>query len=51
MEYDTITVINKRPYIFSFEQVLSFMMALGSIQPLDRNEFQEHFLGVKAVGA
>jgi hypothetical protein len=26
-------------------------MALGSTQPLNRNEYQEHFLGVKAAGA
>ena len=26
-------------------------MALGSTQPLNRNEYQEYFLGVKAVGA
>jgi hypothetical protein len=26
-------------------------MALGSTQPLNRNEYQEYFLGVKAAGA
>ena len=25
-------------------------MALGSTQPLNRNEYQEHFLGIKAAG-
>jgi hypothetical protein len=26
-------------------------MALGLTQPLNRNEYQEYFLGVKAAGA
>ena len=26
-------------------------MALGLTQPLNRNEYQEHFLGVRAAGA
>jgi hypothetical protein len=37
--------------IFHWHNPSDRTMALGSTQPLNRNEYQELFLGVKAVGA
>jgi len=37
--------------IFQWHNPSGRTVALGSTQPLNRNEYQEHFLGVKAAGA
>jgi hypothetical protein len=37
--------------IFHWHNPSGRTMALGSTQPLYRNEYQEYFLGVKAAGA
>ena len=38
-------------WIFLLTQNPTDTKALGSTQPLTRNEYQEYFLGVKATGA
>ena len=48
MQCDTITVIDESPYIFSFE-VFKFYDDPGVNSASNRNEYQEHFLGVKAA--
>jgi H+/Cl- antiporter ClcA len=37
--------------IFHWHNPSGRSMVLGSTQPLNTNEYQEHFLGVKAAGA